>query len=109
MTSLVDQIDSFIADLERRKFRQNTLISYRSDLKIAAHHQLGPIDQITLDEIEAFLASSNLSPATDTRRTVSLKRFFGWATKQGLCAHNPLADREPNRRAIRRLPRPVQH
>jgi integrase/recombinase XerD len=40
---------------------------------------------------------------------VSLKRFFGWAKKQGLCAHNPLIDREPTRAAVRRLPRPVQH
>lgn len=107
MTSLVDQ--TFIADLERRKFRQNTLSAYRSDLKIAARHLLGPIGQITRDDIEAFLASSNLSPATDARRTVSLKRFFGWAKKQGLCAHNPLADREPMRTAVRRLPRPVHH
>src|SRR5262245_45243625 len=109
MTRILDQIDSFIADLERRKFRQNTLIAYRSDLLIASRHLLEPLDEITLDDIDTFLVSSSSSPATAARRAASLKRFFGWAKKQDLCVHNPLADREPTRAAVRRLPRPVQH
>jgi integrase/recombinase XerD len=109
MISLNDQIDLFIADLERRKFRPNTLAAYRSDLMIAARHLLGSLDQIALDDIEAFLVTSSGAPATAARRAASLKRFFGWAKKQGLCAQNPLTDREPTRAAVRRLPRPVQH
>jgi site-specific recombinase XerD len=109
MTCILDQIDAFIADLERRKFRQNTLIAYRSDVMMTARHLLKPLEQITLDDIEAFLISSSRSQATAARRAASLKRLFGWAKKQGLCAHNPLADREPMHAAVRRLPRPVHN
>src|SRR5262245_30401896 len=108
MTSLIDQIDLFIAGLERRKFRPNTLSAYRSDLMIAARHLLEPLDEITLNDIDAFLVTTSTLPATAARRAASLKRFFSWAKKQGLCAHNPLADQEPTRPAIRRLPRPIQ-
>jgi site-specific recombinase XerD len=104
MTSLTDQIDLFIADLERRRFRQNTLIDYRSDLKIAVRHLLELLDQITLDDSEAFLVTSSGSLATDARRAASLGRFFVWGMKQGLCAHNPLADLEPTCPAVRRPP-----
>jgi hypothetical protein len=51
MTCVLGQIDSFIVDLERRKFHQNTLVAYRSDLIIAARHLLKPLDQTTVNEM----------------------------------------------------------
>src|SRR5437868_5483374 len=106
-TTLADYIDPFITELQRRRFSHNTQMAYQSDLQIAARHLTGPLDQITLDEIEAFLAGS-AAPATSARRAASLKRFFTWAKKQGLCDLNPLLDREPERPPTRRLPRPIQ-
>ncbi|HET9224764.1 MAG TPA: hypothetical protein VFO07_19785, partial [Roseiflexaceae bacterium] len=67
-------------------------IDHRSDLKIVARHVLGSLDQVTVDYIEAFLVTSSGSLATAARRAASLRCFFGWGMKQGLCAHNPLAD-----------------
>ena len=107
MTTLADNLDLFIAELEQRRFRPNTCIAYCSDLKLAARHLPGPLDQISLEQIEVFLGVGDASPATIARRAASLKRFFGWAKKQGLCAANLMNDREPVRRATRRLPRPV--
>ena len=108
MTTLADNLDLFIADLEQRQFRPNTRIAYCSDLKLAARYLPDPLDQISLEQIEAFLGVGEASAATIARRAASLKRFFGWAKKQGLCATNLMNDREPVRRATRRLPRPVE-
>lgn len=103
-----EQIDEFVADLQRRKFRPNTIRAYASDLHIIARHLAMPLDHITLDAIEAVFDALTVSPVTTARHTASLNRFFVWAKKQSLCATNPLADREPTRRTTRRLPRPVR-
>ncbi|KPV53712.1 hypothetical protein SE17_08035 [Kouleothrix aurantiaca] len=108
MTTIADTLDLFIAELEHCRFRPNTCIAYGSDLKQAAQHLAGPLDQISLEQIDTFLAAGDASPATIARRAASLKRFFGWAKRQGLCAANPMSDRETPRRATRRLPRPVE-
>src|SRR5215216_6556617 len=93
MTTLADELDVFIAELEQRRFRRNTRIAHRSDLKLAARHLPGPLTQISLEQIDAFLGAGGVSPATSARRAASLKRFFAWARKHGLCAVNPLIDR----------------
>lgn len=108
MSTISEQIDGFVADLQRRKFRPNTIRAYASDLHIIARHLTTPLDQIKLDAIEAVFDSLRTSPATAARHAASLNRFFVWAKKQSLCATNPLADRESTRRTTRRLPRPVR-
>lgn len=108
MDTLADYIDSFIADLHRRRFRPNTMRAYTSDLRILAQHLTVPLDQVTRAAIETAFDTLATGPATRARRAASLNRFFVWATKQALCPLNPLADREPARQPTRRLPRPVR-
>jgi integrase/recombinase XerD len=108
MATITIVLDDFVADLKRRQFRPNTITVYRSDLRIAGQHLTLPIAHLTLAAIERFLEEGTFAPATRVRRTASLKRFFTWATKQGLCATNPLLSREPARSLARRLPRPIQ-
>jgi len=103
-----EHIDGFVEDLQRRRFRPNTIRAYASNLHIIARHLTTPLDQITLDAIEAVFDALAVSAVTTARHTASLNRFFVWAKKQSLCPTNPLADRERARRTIQRLPRPVR-
>lgn len=108
MSTINDQIDGFVAELQRRKFRPNTVRAYASDLRIVARHLTTPLDQVTLTAIEAVFDSLVTSPTTVAQHAASLNRFFMWAKKQSLCPTNPLADRERSRRTTRQLPRPVR-
>lgn len=108
MTTLTAELDAFVAELHRRKVRPNTITAYTSDLRLAARQLQGPLDQLTLADIEAVLESGFLAPTTIARRAASLNRFFAWAAKQGMCPVNPLMNREPPRPCVRRLPRPIQ-
>ena len=107
MDTLATTLDSFLADLQRRKFRPNTIKSYRADLRVAAQHLVAPLATLGLEDIEAFLGSEQRAPATTARRAATLRRFFAWAVRQHLCERNPLVDREPQRASTRRLPRPI--
>jgi site-specific recombinase XerD len=108
MATITTVLDDFVADLKRRHFRPNTITVYRSDLHIAGQHLTLPIAHLTLAAIERFLEEGTFAPATRARPPASLKRFFTWATREGLCAANPLLSREPARSPSRRLPRPIQ-
>lgn len=108
METLATALDSFLADLQRRKFRPNTIKSYRADLRLAAQHLTAPLADLTLEHIEAFLDSEQRAPATTARRVATLRRFFAWAVRQRLCERHPLADRENSRPDTRRLPRPIR-
>jgi len=46
-------------------------------------------------------------PTTLGRRVATLRRFFAWACRHGLCRSNPLAERAPLR-GRRRLPQPIR-
>lgn len=107
MTTIAAQIDSFVAELARHKFRPNTITAYRSDLRITARQLQQSLEHITLEQIEETLTAGGVAPATSARRAAALDRFFDWARKQGLCAVNPLTDRDAVRSGIRRLPRPI--
>jgi integrase/recombinase XerD len=108
MTTLADSLDAFLSDAEhRRHLRTNTIRAYRYDLAAAAIQLTVPLDQLTLEMIEAWLQAQAVAPSTKVRRMASLQRFFRWAVRQGFCFANPLANREPLR-VERRLPRPIR-
>ncbi len=102
------EIDAFLADLRhRRGVSENTIDAYRSDLTTAAQVLTRPLDGITTAQIETFLASRDEKTSTNNRRIASLRRFFTWAVRQGLCATNPVVDVEAKRDETR-LPRPIE-
>lgn len=105
MLTLIDVINSFLADQQRR-LSPNTLRAYRADLMIAAVHFELPLPAITPKQIEAFLADRTIAQATARRRAASLSRLFQWAVREGYVVKNPLDLVEPLP-LERRLPRPV--
>jgi integrase/recombinase XerD len=107
MSTIAAQLDRFIVDISTRQgLRRNTLRAYRAELRLAAQAIPTQLDQVSRAEIEAFLATT-VAVSTRSRRTASLSRFFAWARREGLCAHDPTADLEPMR-GIQCLPRPVR-
>ncbi|NTW97256.1 MAG: tyrosine-type recombinase/integrase, partial [Oscillochloris sp.] len=105
MPTIADLIAPFLADRHRR-LRPNTLRAYRADLVIAAAHLDLPLDQITPQAIEAFLADPAIAPSTARRRAAALSRLFQWAVREGYGRSNPCNLVEPIA-LERRLPRPV--
>jgi integrase/recombinase XerD len=106
MTTLAHQIDSFLDDaVHRLGLKHNTIRAYRYDLRRAGAHLTDPLDVITQAQVETHLGQQ--SPTSRPRRTASLRRFFAWAVRQGLCQRNPVDGLEPLR-VKRRLPRPVR-
>ena len=101
MTTLADHRDAFLADLQRET-RPTTLRADRADLTLAARSLTQPLDHVPWPTVEQVLRGGAPSPATVTRRTVSLRRCFTWAMQQGVCAANPLAQRAQRPRARRR-------
>jgi integrase/recombinase XerD len=106
--TIATELDAFLADLQERRGRApNTINAYRYDLRAAAHALPQPLAAITPSQIEEFLSSRHEKPSTSNRRLASLKRFFSWARKAGLCHHNP-ADLVETIHDEERLPRPIR-
>lgn len=78
MTTLADHRDAFLADLQRET-RPTTLRADRADLTLAARSLTQPLDHVPWPTVEQVLRGGAPSPATVTRRTVSLRRCFTWA------------------------------
>src|SRR5689334_21702398 len=88
--TIASELDAFLADLQERRGRApNTINASRYALRTAAHALPQPLAAITTSQIEQFLANRHEKPSTSNRRLASLKRFFRWACKAGLCHHNP--------------------
>ncbi len=108
MGSIADQLEAFLADMaQRQRLRPNTIRAYRSDLQLAARALPGPLESLTLDALEAWLADDRCAASTRNRRAASLSRFLTWAQRTGLCAANPLLLRETTP-LPRRLPNPIR-
>jgi integrase/recombinase XerD len=106
--TLASELESFLADLrDRRGLAENTITSYRYDLRTAAHSLVTPLDEITTAQVETFLASRDEQPSTTNRRIASLNRFFTWALKHGLCTRNPVALIDTKQDEAK-LPRPIR-
>jgi integrase/recombinase XerD len=106
--TLASELESFLTDLRDRRGRaENTIEAYRYDLRTAAQFLDQPLETITTTQLEAFLSSRQEKPSTTNRRLASLKRFFKWAFKCGLCSHNP-AELIETAQDEERLPRPIR-
>ena len=69
--TLSDHIDTFLADVERRRdLRPNTIRSYQSDLTLAARILTMPLAAIADADLDAVLQP--LHPATRRRRASAL-------------------------------------
>ena len=96
-----DEVEQFLAELERQELAPYTIENYASDLRVFSRHFLGvtgeefQADRITPSDIRAFkahmLAVEKRSPATANRRLYALRKFFHWALAAGLATENPTA------------------
>jgi integrase/recombinase XerD len=108
--TLAMTLDDFLAELGHLdRLRPHTLRAYRYELTSAAADSRfqRPLDELDLEDIEAWLARAPAAASTLARRVAILRRFFGWAGRHGLCRRNPLVDRTPAR-GRRGLPRPIR-
>jgi integrase/recombinase XerD len=109
-TILATSIEPFLADLDRlERLRPQTLRAYRYELAAAAADPrfTAPLDDLHAEDLEAWLTRDPAAASTLGRRVATLRRFFAWACRHGLCRSNPLAERAPLR-GRRRLPRPIR-
>jgi integrase/recombinase XerD len=100
-------IDSFIDALWLEDgLAKNTLAAYRADLSaLAAHLQqhntrLAGTAEPQLQSYFSvrFNASKSNKPSSSNRRLASLRRFFGWAKRQGHVKHDPTVRMEAAKR-----------
>lgn len=108
--TLATSVDSFLAELDHLdRLRPGTLRAYRYELAAAAADPRfqGPLEELGLDDLEAWLTRTPAAASTLGRRVATFRRFFAWAGRHGLCGRNPLAERTPLR-GRRHLPRPIR-
>ena len=93
-----------------RNLSPHTRRAYLSDLRQFAAHRgkAFVLDQTTGVEVRAFLASlhGRRGPATLGRKLASLRAFFGFLMREGICKLDPTAGMSAPR-LPRRLPRPL--
>ena len=107
VVSIASLLEVFLSDLhEQHQLSQNTITSYRCDLRTASTYLLGPITTIQIEEIQTFLALRKEQPGTTNRRIASLGRFFRWAIAQGWCSENPI-DQIGVRQHAQHRPQPI--
>jgi integrase/recombinase XerD len=89
--TIASELEHFLSDMERQQgLSQNTITSYRCDLRTAAKVIATPLDRVTVDDIQHFLEGRKEQPGTTNRRIASLGRFFRWASELGYSTHNPI-------------------
>jgi integrase/recombinase XerD len=83
--------------------------AYRYELAAAANDApfCRPLDEVRLEELDAWLARASAATSTVGRRVATFRHFFAWACRHGLCGRNPLAERVPLH-GRRSLPRPIR-
>lgn len=89
--TIAGEIEAFLTDIQREHgLSQNTITSYRCDLRTAASALPQELAGVDTNDIREFLEGRNEQPGTTNRRIASLGRFFRWATEQGYTAANPV-------------------
>jgi integrase/recombinase XerD len=89
--TIISELETFLADIQREHgLSNNTITSYRCDLRTAAAVINGPLEAVSTSEIKDFLDGRDEQPGTTNRRIASLGRFFRWAVGQGIIMHNPV-------------------
>jgi site-specific recombinase XerD len=108
--TLASSVDLFLVDLDRlERLRPHTLRAYRYELVSAAADPRfdQPLDELQLEDLEAWLARAPAAASTVSRRVATFRHYFTWAFRHGLSQQNPLAARTPLR-GRRGLPRPIR-
>lgn len=89
--TIISELEQFLADLKQEDgLSENTITSYRCDLRTAGTVLNKDLTAITASDIQHFLASRKEQPGTTNRRIASLGRFFRWAFARGYVTHNPV-------------------
>jgi len=100
------EVEGFLALLATRR-APKTVEAYRRDLSALAAWFDGPIERITTERLEQYLAglrAAGLSPATIGRRVAAIRSFFRHQMLLGVRTDNPAAELDLPRRR-RTLPR----
>jgi integrase/recombinase XerC len=103
------QLDAFAAHLrDERNLSPHTSRAYLADLRQFAAFSGGAPTSASGEQVRDFLASLHAErhPATLGRKLASLRTFFRFAVREGLCREDPTAG-IPAPRTPRRLPRPL--
>ncbi|GIV90866.1 MAG: integrase [Chloroflexus sp.] len=89
--TILGELEDFLAELRQEdRLSENTITSYRCDLRTAGLALCQELSTITAHDIQQFLASRKEQPGTTNRRIASLNRFFRWAKERGYVTHNPV-------------------
>ncbi len=89
--TIASELEIFLSAIQSEQdLSNNTITSYRCDLRTVAAAITKPLDTISTADIQDFLASRDEQPGTTNRRIASLGRFFRWAIIQGHARHNPV-------------------
>ncbi|TME98556.1 MAG: hypothetical protein E6I52_17665 [Chloroflexi bacterium] len=102
---MATSLEAFLADLgHMERLRPHTLRAYRYELAAAAADPrfAQPLDDLRLEDLEAWLARPPAAASTVGRRVATFLRFLAWASRHGLCWRNRLAERTPLRGCARR-------
>ncbi len=108
---MITLLEEFIYHLQvERGLSQNTIVSYRTDLKnyfdFLSRYQKKPGGEEDRENVRAYfyhLQMTGSSPATISRRMAAIRAFYGYLVAAGLLKKNPLAVME-SPRPVRRLP-----
>ncbi|MFC0436110.1 tyrosine-type recombinase/integrase [Kutzneria buriramensis] len=100
-------IEEFLTDLRNAGRPDNTLRAYRGDLiQFAAHHD-GPVAELTVAVVRAYLTEiAGLAASSRKRKRAAVGSFCRWAVRHELLATNPM-DRVDSITVARTLPRPA--
>lgn len=105
--TIAGEMEAFLSDIQREQgLSNNTITSYRCDLRTAASAITKAIEAIGTGDIKHFLDSRDEQPGTTNRRIASLGRFFRWAVDQGYTAVNPV-DQVGGRYHAEHRPQPI--
>jgi integrase/recombinase XerD len=107
--TLADCYEQFLDEAAHlRQLRPATVRAYRYELRQAAADPRfqKPLAELTLSDLESWIARDQVAPSTLARRAATFSRCLDWAVRHGYCATNPLRARGPIR-AQRHLPRPI--
>lgn len=89
--TIISELEHFLHDLKCDDgLSDNTITSYRCDLRTAGLALCQELSAITTADIQQFLARRQEQPGTTNRRIASLGRFFRWALERGYVTHNPV-------------------
>ncbi|MBV9597681.1 MAG: tyrosine-type recombinase/integrase [Chloroflexi bacterium] len=109
-TTLARSFEAFLTEIAQiERLRPHTVRAYRYELAAAADDvRFGlPLDELRLEDLEAWLVRGPAATSTVGRRVATFRRYFAWACRHGLCMRNLLTEHAPLH-ARRRLPRPIR-